>query len=49
MGEDCPDSYTKLGSKNTMIMSFQVVTVHKPLLAVSRLVEDGHQVHFDKL
>ena len=29
-------------------MSFQVVKVHKPLLAVSRLVEAGHKVHFDK-
>ena len=29
-------------------MNFQVVKVHKPLLAVSRLVEAGHVVHFDK-
>ena len=25
------------------------MTVHKPFLAVSRVVEAGHQVHFDKL
>ena len=31
-----------------MIMSFQAVKVHKPLLAVSRLVEAGHKVLFDK-
>ena len=30
------------------LMSFQVVKVHKPLLAVSRLVAAGHEVHFDK-
>ena len=32
----------------SMIMSFQVVEVHKPLLAVSRLVENGHNVKFNK-
>ena len=31
-----------------MVMSFQVVKVHKPLLAVSRLVEAGHKFLFDK-
>ena len=31
-----------------MVVSFQVVKVHKPLLAVSRLVEAGHKVQFDK-
>ena len=30
------------------LMSFQVVEVHKPLLAVSKLVECGHKVVFDK-
>ena len=30
------------------LMSFQVVEVHKPLLAVSRLVAAVHEVHFDK-
>ena len=48
LGEKRADIITKLGSKSSMIMSFQVVKVHKPLLAVSRLVEAGHQVHFDK-
>ena len=33
---------------SSMIMSFQVVEVHKPLLAVSRLVEAGHDVKFSK-
>ena len=31
----------------SMIMSFQVVEVHKPLLAVSRLVENGYVVNFN--
>ena len=31
------------------IMNFQVVEVHKPLLAVSRLVAAGHKVLFDEL
>ena len=31
-----------------VVMSFQVVGVHKPLLAVSKLVESGHRVLFDK-
>ena len=39
---------TKLGSKNSMIMMYHVVKAHKPLLAVSRPVEGGNQVHFDK-
>ena len=29
-------------------MSFQAVEVHKPVLPVSRLVEAGHKVIFDK-
>ena len=29
-------------------ISFQVVKVHNPLLAVSRLAAAGHEVHFDK-
>ena len=32
-----------------LLMSFQVVQVHKPLLAVSRLIEAGHDVVFNKL
>ena len=35
-------------AKASFLMSFQVVEVHKPLLAVSRLVEAGHRVIFDK-
>ena len=39
---------TAMNSKDCFIMSFQVVEVHKPLLAVSKLVEAGHKVLFDK-
>ena len=39
---------TAVGSRDCFIMSFQVVEVHKPLLAVSKLVEAGHTVTFDK-
>ena len=49
IGEKRADIITKLGSTNSMIMSFQVEKVHKPLLAVSRLVEAGHKVHVDKV
>ena len=48
LGEKRADIVTKLGNKTILSMSFQVVKVHKPLLAVSRLVEAGHKVHFDK-
>ena len=48
LGEKSADVITKLGNTNSMIMRLQVVKVHKPLLAVSRLVEAGHQLHFDK-
>ena len=48
LGERRADVIMKLGSKTSMILSFQVVKVHKPLLAVSRLVEAGHKVLFDK-
>ena len=34
--------------RTMFLMSFQVVEVHNPLLAVSRLVECGHKVIFDK-
>ena len=33
---------------SAFLMSFQVVEVHKPLLAVSRLPEASHRVVFDK-
>ena len=39
---------TKLGSKTTFLKIFQVAEVHKPLLAVSRLMEAGHKANFDK-
>ena len=35
-------------AKTSFLMSFQVVEVHKPLLAVSRLVDAGHRVVMDK-
>ena len=38
----------KLGSLNSFIIDFQVVKVHKPLLAVSKLVAAGHKVRFDQ-
>ena len=33
----------------SMIMSFQVVEVHKPLLAAFRLVQNWHVVNFNKM
>ena len=36
------------GFKRDLLMNFQVVEVHKPLLAVSKIVEAGHQVVFSK-
>ena len=38
---------TKMGNATRMLIHFQVVKVHKPLLAFSRLVEAGHKVCFD--
>ena len=38
-----------MNSEASVIMSFQVVEVHKPLWAVSRLVAAGNQVLFDKV
>ena len=49
LGDKRADIITKLGNTKSMIISFQVVRVHKPLLVLSRLVEAGHQVHFNKL
>ena len=48
LGEKRADIITKLGNTTSLVMTFQVVKVHKPLWAVSRLVEAGHKVHFDK-
>ena len=47
-GEKRADIITELGNNTSLVMSFQVVKVHKPLLAVSHLVEAGHKVHSDK-
>ena len=48
LGERQAEVITKFGNKVSFLMNFQVVKVHKPLLAVSRLVEAGHKVLFDK-
>ena len=48
LGEKRADIITKLGNTISLVVSFQIVKVHKPLLAMSRLVEAGHKVHFDK-
>ena len=47
LGERHAEISTGEGHKNTFLMSFQVVEVHKPLLAVSKLVAAGHKVIFD--
>ena len=47
LGERRATVKTKMDSDASFIMYFQVVEVHKPLLAVSRLVEAGHKVLFD--
>ena len=47
LGERKAEMKLREGDTSTMIMSFQVVEVHKPLLAVSRLVDAGHKVVFD--
>ena len=44
LGEKRCEMRTSEGSQNSMFMSFQVVEVHKPLLAVSKLIEFGHTV-----
>jgi hypothetical protein len=48
LGERKAEMKLKESDASSMLMSFQVVEVHKPLLAVSRLVENGHRVSFDK-
>ena len=48
LGERRAEAITKLGSETSLLMKFQVVKVHKPLLAVSHLVEAGHRVNFEK-
>ena len=48
LGERRGEIKTSLESKHSFLMSFQVVEVHKPLLAVSKLVSAGHKVVFDR-
>jgi hypothetical protein len=48
LGERKAEMKLKEHDVNSMFMSFQVVEVHKPLLAVSRLIEAGHEVRFNK-
>ena len=48
LGEKRAEMKLKENDATSMLMSFQVVEVHKPLLAVSRLVEAGHEVNFKK-
>ena len=48
LGEKRAEMKMREADSVSMIMSFQVVEVHKPLLAVSRLVENGHVVNFNK-
>ena len=43
IGEKRAGIITKLGNNTSLVVSFQVVKVHKPLLAVSHLVEAGHK------
>ena len=47
LGEKKAEVKLKEGGES-LLMSFQVVEIHKPLLAVSKLVEAGNKVLFDK-
>ena len=48
LGEKRCTMRTSKDATTNFLMSFQVVEVHKPLLAVSKLIEAGHQVLFNK-
>ena len=48
LGEKHDEVRTSSGAKSSFLMSFQVVDVHKPLLAVSKLVAAGNKVIFDE-
>ena len=48
LGEKHAEVRTSSSAKNSFLMSFQVVDVHKPLLAVSKLVAAGNKVIFDE-
>ena len=47
-GKEKAEMKLKEDDVSSMLMSFQVVEAHKPLLAVSRLVEAGHHVRLNK-
>ena len=49
LGERRATAKTEMDCDASPIMSFQVVELHKPFLAVSRLVEAGHKVLFNKV
>ena len=49
LGERRATAKTKVDRDASIIVSFQVIEVHKPFLAVSRLVETGHKSLFDKV
>ena len=48
LGEKKAEIRLKEDSKTSLLMSFQVVEVHKPLPAVSKLVEAGREVNFSE-
>ena len=48
LGEKRANVLMSRESDTPFLMSFQVAKVHKPLLAVSKLVEAGNNVIFDK-
>ena len=48
LGEKHAEVRTSSGAKSSFLTSFQVVDVHKPLLAVSKLVAEGNKVILDE-
>ena len=48
LGEKHAEVRTSSGAKSSLLMNFQVVDVHKPLLAVSKLDAAGNKVIFDE-
>ena len=47
-GDKHAEVRTSSGAESSFMMSFQAVDVHKPLLAVSKLVAAGNKVIFDE-
>ena len=47
LGEKHAEVRTSSNARSSLLMSLQVVDVHKPLLAVSKLVAAGNKVVFD--